>query len=81
MLVQTDVYALAHLSEELTKYGETVLLTCGGGSIKKFCKFFSKNFLFRLIYAITNPIYHLKSFFITKIFQISEITSFFMVES
>ena len=32
-------------------------------------------------YAITNPIYHLKSFFITKIFQISEITSFFMVES
>lgn len=27
--------ALAHLSEELTKYGETVLLTYGGGSIKK----------------------------------------------
>lgn len=27
--------ALTHLSEELTKYGETVLLTYGGGSIKK----------------------------------------------
>ncbi|MGN1404155.1 MAG: iron-containing alcohol dehydrogenase [Ruminococcus sp.] len=27
--------ALVHLSEELTKYGETVLLTYGGGSIKK----------------------------------------------
>lgn len=27
--------ALTHLSEELTKYGKTVLLTYGGGSIKK----------------------------------------------
>ena len=33
------------------------------------------------LYGITNPIYHLKSFYITKLFQISEITSFFMVES
>ena len=27
--------ALNHLSEELAKYGETILLAYGGGSIKK----------------------------------------------